>query len=239
VAIVPDEEYSDAGRGVYPDGLYRLLKAYHKRYPGKKFLITENGIADDRDVVRSAYLIEHLVAIKAAMNDGVDVGGYVFWTISDNWEWADGYCPKFGLVAVNRSSPTLERTVRPTFHTFNAIATTKRVTDKQRDAAWKKVTDAATAGVERPFCRDLHAGGMTGAFGIDDPMPRKVVAKEWRYGLYETPKLKDPVGRAIVDAFGRMVATMQLAIDLLRGYLAHMKANGPLEWTKRANQAEL
>ena len=80
---------------------------------------------------------------------------------------------------------------------------------------------------------------MTGAFGIDDPMPRKVVAKEWRYGLYETPKLKDPVGRAIVDAFGRMVATMQLAIDLLRGYLAHMKANGPLEWTKRANQAEL
>jgi beta-glucosidase/6-phospho-beta-glucosidase/beta-galactosidase len=73
VKIVPGEEYSDAGRGVYPDGLFRLLTAYHQRYPGSEFMLTENGVADDLDVIRGSYLIEHLLAIKAAMDQGVKV----------------------------------------------------------------------------------------------------------------------------------------------------------------------
>ena len=73
---------------------------------------------------RPSYLIEHLLAIKRAMDEGVPVDGYIQWTLSDNWEWADGYCPRFGLVSVNRSSPDLVRTKRPSFDLYRNIATT-------------------------------------------------------------------------------------------------------------------
>lgn len=46
--------------------------------------------------------------------------GYIFWTISDNWEWADGYGPKFGLVAVDRAN-NLARTLRPSYHLFSKV----------------------------------------------------------------------------------------------------------------------
>ena len=46
--------------------------------------------------------------------------GYIFWTVSDNWEWADGYGPKFGLVAVDRSN-NLARTLRPSYHLFSKV----------------------------------------------------------------------------------------------------------------------
>lgn len=48
--------------------------------------------------------------------------GYLFWTISDNWEWADGYGPKFGLVAVNRADG-LSRIPRPSYHLFSKVIT--------------------------------------------------------------------------------------------------------------------
>jgi len=231
VKIVPGEEYSDAGRGVYPDGLYRLLTDYHRRYPGQQFMLTENGVADDLDVIRGSYLIEHLLAIKAAMDQGVKVTGYVFWTISDNWEWADGYCPKFGLVAVDRANG-LARTKRPSFDLFAAIATSGKVTAAQRDAAWAKVQQAAAEGVQRPFCRDLDAGGMTGAFGIDNPMPRAVVTKDWRYGFYETPLLADAVGGGMQAAWNRTWVHAQpywqWVQRVLKGYLAAHKAAAEL-----------
>lgn len=51
---------------------------------------------------------------------GVRVLGYLFWTISDNWEWADGYGPKFGLVAVDRAND-LARIPRPSYHLFTKV----------------------------------------------------------------------------------------------------------------------
>lgn len=48
--------------------------------------------------------------------------GYLFWTISDNWEWADGYGPKFGLVAVDRAD-NLARIPRPSYHLFSKVKT--------------------------------------------------------------------------------------------------------------------
>ena len=102
IAVLEAEEYSDSGRAIFPDGLYLLLKAFHKRY-ALPIIVTENGVADSGDHLRPAYLLEHLLAVGAARADGVPVAGYVFWTIADNWEWADGFCPKFGLAAVDRS----------------------------------------------------------------------------------------------------------------------------------------
>jgi len=247
VAILPEEEYSDAGRGIYPDGLYHLLMGYEKRYPGRRFMITENGVSDAKDVVRGAYLVQHLLAIKAAMAQGVKVEGYVFWTISDNWEWADGYCPKFGLVAVDREDG-LKRTKRPSFALFQEIATTGVVTHQQAESTWETVREGVRTGLERPFCRDITAGGMTGAFGIDEPVGRKVVDKEWRYGRYEGPLLVDPVGNFMERAWKAaepkvqelvilIKPKVQELVDLIKGYLSERKKD--LQWTQEAAEAEL
>ena len=67
--LVESDEYSESGRGVYPDGLYRMLLQYHERYKhlSLPFIITENGVSDETDLIRRPYLIEHLLAVYAAM----------------------------------------------------------------------------------------------------------------------------------------------------------------------------
>lgn len=63
------DEYSESGRGVYPDGLYRMLLQFHERYKhlNVPFIITENGVSDTSDLIRQPYLLEHLLAVHAAM----------------------------------------------------------------------------------------------------------------------------------------------------------------------------
>lgn len=67
--LVETDEYSESGRGVYPDGLYRVLLHFHERYEhlGVPFIITENGVSDETDLIRRPYLLEHLLATYAAM----------------------------------------------------------------------------------------------------------------------------------------------------------------------------
>jgi beta-glucosidase/6-phospho-beta-glucosidase/beta-galactosidase len=63
------DEFSESGRGVYPDGLYRVLTSFHDRYKkyGVPYIITENGVSDATDYIRRPYIVEHLLAVKAAM----------------------------------------------------------------------------------------------------------------------------------------------------------------------------
>lgn len=67
--LVETDEYSESGRGVYPDGLFRMLHQFHDRYKhlNLPFIITENGVSDGTDLIRRPYLIEHLLAVYAAM----------------------------------------------------------------------------------------------------------------------------------------------------------------------------
>ena len=67
--LVDKEEYSESGRGVYPDGLFRMLLQFHGRYKHLKlpFIITENGVSDETDLIRRPYILEHLLAVYAAM----------------------------------------------------------------------------------------------------------------------------------------------------------------------------
>lgn len=67
--LVETDEYSESGRGVYPDGLYRMLLQFHERYKhlNLPFIITENGVSDETDLIRRPYLLEHLLAVYAAM----------------------------------------------------------------------------------------------------------------------------------------------------------------------------
>ena len=175
VDIDPEEEYSEAGRAVYPQGLYFLLKDIHERFEDLPILITENGIADSTDNLRPAYLLEHLEAINQAMKEGVPVKGYIFWTLSDNMEWSDGYCPKFGLVEVMRDEK-LKRLPRTSYHLFSNLIKTKSYTSELRNYTWNKVI--ANQGKERPFCR--ADDGMT---ALDKPVMRKIVKKDWRFKL--------------------------------------------------------
>jgi len=90
-----------------------------KRY-GKPVYITENGIATSDDSAREKYLADLLTNVHLAIEDGVDVRGYLHWTNTDNFEWARGYGAHFGLIAVNRK--TLERTVKPSGRLYGRIA---------------------------------------------------------------------------------------------------------------------
>ncbi|MEO6628404.1 MAG: family 1 glycosylhydrolase [Aquihabitans sp.] len=83
-------------------------------------LVTENGIGTDDDTQRIAYLGEALAGVLRAMGDGVDVRGYTCWSLLDNFEWAFGYRPKFGLVGVDRT--TFARTPKPSAQWLSEVA---------------------------------------------------------------------------------------------------------------------
>lgn len=76
IKLVDSDEYSESGRGVYPDGLYRMLLQYHERYKHLNipFIISENGVSDETDLIRRPYLIEHLLAVYAAMIKVLSLG---------------------------------------------------------------------------------------------------------------------------------------------------------------------
>jgi beta-glucosidase len=70
---------------------------------GLPLYVTENGIATEDDRERIDYLESHLRAVARARREGVDVRGYLHWSAFDNFEWSEGYRPKFGLIAVDRT----------------------------------------------------------------------------------------------------------------------------------------
>jgi beta-glucosidase/6-phospho-beta-glucosidase/beta-galactosidase len=173
VDIDPDEEYSEAGRAIHPEGLYWLLTNIHSRYPKLPIIITENGVADETDILRPSYLIEHLMVVHRAISEGIPIQGYFLWSMTDNLEWSDGYCPKFGLVAVDREK-NLKRIPRKSFQLFKKIVETKIITKEMRENAWQDIV--RNQGKSRPFCR-----APDGITAYDKPVERKIVIKDWRF----------------------------------------------------------
>jgi len=112
-----DGPKSDLGWPIKPDGLTHVLK-HMKRY-GLPLYITENGIADTADAQRADFIRSHLRAVEAAQSAGVDVRGYFYWSLLDNFEWDLGFEPRFGLVEVDYK--TMERRVRPSAYVYKAI----------------------------------------------------------------------------------------------------------------------
>jgi len=99
---------SDMGWPTMPEGLERVLLSC-KRY-NVPIMITENGIADAHDDRRQKYIELHVDVVKRVRKAGVNMIGYLYWSLLDNFEWDKGFWPKFGLVAVDRT--TMERKVR-------------------------------------------------------------------------------------------------------------------------------
>ncbi|MBJ7595145.1 MAG: glycoside hydrolase family 1 protein [Candidatus Dormibacteraeota bacterium] len=112
------------GWTIDPDALRRAIENLWEdfRLP---ILITENGVADDHDELRAQFIVDHLSAVGAAIAAGADVRGYLHWTAMDNFEWAEGYSKRFGLLAVDRG--TQERTPKPSAAVFAQICASRRV----------------------------------------------------------------------------------------------------------------
>lgn len=113
----PTEVYSDLGWELFPHGMYEVLKDL-KRYK-KPIYILENGLADRGDRYRTWYIKETLKNVRKAMDEGVDVRGYLHWSLLDNFEWDKGYWPRFGLIEVDYK--TLKRTVRKSAREYAKI----------------------------------------------------------------------------------------------------------------------
>ena len=101
--------HTDMGWEIYPQGLTALLLKLHQAYALPPIYITENGMASADvlhhgavdDVQRIEFVAAHLAALKAAMDQGVNVAGYFLWSLLDNFEWNSGYAKRFGIVHVD------------------------------------------------------------------------------------------------------------------------------------------
>lgn len=112
-----NKETSDTGWEIYPEGIYHVLKDL-KKY-NKPIYITENGVADALDVHREKFIKEHLMWAHRAIEEGVDLRGYFYWSLLDNFEWSNGFWPRFGLVEVDYK--TMERKIRPSALAYKKI----------------------------------------------------------------------------------------------------------------------
>lgn len=111
------ERVTDLGWDICPEGIYFVLKKI-KRY-NLPVYITENGLADAEDNKRGEFIKDHLYWIHKAIKEGIDVRGYLYWSLLDNFEWDKGFWPRFGLVEVDYN--TLERRIRPSAYTYAEI----------------------------------------------------------------------------------------------------------------------
>lgn len=117
-------EISDLGWSIHPEGLLRVLGGL-KKYR-KPIYITENGIADASDTKREKFIRDHLWYLHQAIAQGVDARGYLYWSLLDNFEWAHGFGPRFGLAAVDYK--TLRRAIRPSARAYAKICQTNTLT---------------------------------------------------------------------------------------------------------------
>ena len=112
-----NKKISDMGWELYPESMYHLLKEWTKH--GKPIYITESGLADAQDLQRAWFIAEVIQNINRACEEGVDVRGYFHWSLLDNFEWDQGFWPRFGLVDVDYK--TLERKIRPSAWDYKKI----------------------------------------------------------------------------------------------------------------------
>ncbi len=118
---LPGYPVTDFGWPVVPEGLTEVLLDLHGRYATPLY-VTESGCAYEEspdDARRVAYLSSHVDAVAAALAKGADVRGYFVWSIVDNFEWAEGYTKRFGLVHVDFA--TQVRTPKSSYHWYRQM----------------------------------------------------------------------------------------------------------------------
>lgn len=114
----------------YPQGIYGILKDYGTRYPELPLAVTEAGIATEVGKRRGENVVRVLEQIERARGEGVDVRGYYHWSLFDNFEWAEGFEPRFGLFHVDYA--TYERKATEGADVLGQIAGARVLTDALR-----------------------------------------------------------------------------------------------------------
>lgn len=124
--LAPEEgvERTLMGYEFWPEALEATIRRAVE-VTGVPVLVTENGIGTDDDTRRVEYVRRALAGVRACLEDGLDVRGYVQWSLLDNFEWAYGYRPTFGIVAVDRA--TQRRNPKPSAFWLGAIARANRL----------------------------------------------------------------------------------------------------------------
>lgn len=108
------------GYEVDPEAVANTVRYAWERTGGAvPILVTENGIATDDDEQRREFVRDALVALHACIGEGIDLRGYTYWSLLDNFEWAYGYPPRFGLVSVDRE--TFERTPKESARWYASV----------------------------------------------------------------------------------------------------------------------
>ena len=128
VSPVPEACYTDMGWEIYPHGLRDILLDVHQKYTVPELYVTENGAAF-KDVVdadgqihdprRVDFLRRYLIGLTEAIEQGVPLKGYFAWSLIDNFEWAEGYSKRFGIVYVDYQ--TQQRIIKDSGHWYTAL----------------------------------------------------------------------------------------------------------------------
>jgi len=121
IVVDPRRPHNDMGWEIYPEGLERMLE---KLAPyGWPLLVSESGIADRAGTARPGFIRSHIYALDRARAKGVNVIGYMHWSLMDNFEWSHGYEGRFGLYTIDfAGDPTLARRPTPAVATFQELA---------------------------------------------------------------------------------------------------------------------
>jgi len=115
----PGAPVQDLGWEIYPDGMRRILDRVQALFPGMPIWITENGIADRADTSRASFIRDHLAIVDQEIQNGAPIRGYAYWTLNDNFEWAEGYSAQFGLFSLEPG--TLNRIPRSSAYDYRAL----------------------------------------------------------------------------------------------------------------------
>ena len=110
---------NDLGWEIYPKGLTDLLVRVSKEYTKLPLYVTENGMSETDDTRRVTFYDDHLKAVLEAQKQGADVRGYFAWSLLDNYEWAEGYSSRFGIVHVDYASQM--RTPKGSYRAFQGM----------------------------------------------------------------------------------------------------------------------
>ena len=114
-----DVPVTQMGYEFWPEALEGTIRRASEK-TGLPVYVTENGIGTDADELRIEYVTRALAGLRRCLDDGIDVRGYFYWSLLDNFEWILGYGPTFGLVAVDRA--TFERRPKASAAWFGGIA---------------------------------------------------------------------------------------------------------------------
>lgn len=133
--LAPEAPLTDIGWTIYPQAFTELLTSLNERYTLPPIYITENGAAMQdlmsnnkvNDIERISYYQSHLNAVDEAINSGVDIRGYFAWSLMDNFEWAEGYLKRFGIVYVDYDSQ--QRTIKASGYAYRDLLNQRGVNE--------------------------------------------------------------------------------------------------------------